>query len=93
MEGRDEPQGPEVDDWFDEPQPPRARGTQTTPDESETLARRSTTRRTPRRPSVGFLGDFSGRGRAIAVVAVSAVVLLIAILAIAGGVQQLESSR
>jgi hypothetical protein len=85
MAGRDEPQGPDVDDWFDEPQPPRAGRTQATSGESEDdWIGASTTRRTPRRPSVGFLGDFSGRGRAIAVVAVSAVVLLIAILAIAG---------
>jgi murein L,D-transpeptidase YcbB/YkuD len=84
MAGRDEPQGPDVDDWFDEPQPPRARRTQATQGESEDdWIGPSTTRRVPR-PSVGFLGDLSGRGRAIAVVAVSAVVLLIAILAIAG---------
>ena len=84
MAGRDEPQGPEVDDWFDEPQSPRAQRTQATPFQSDDdWIGPSTTRRVPR-PSVGFLGNLSGRGRAIAVVAVSFVVLLIAILAIAG---------
>ena len=65
MGGRDdEQQGPEVDDWFDEPQSSGAtRRTQMAPVESEDdWIGAGTTRRTPRRPSTDFLGSLSGRG-------------------------------
>ncbi len=94
MGGRDdEQQGPDVDDWFDEPQSSGAtRRTQVAPVESEDdWLGASTSRRTPRRPSTDFLGSLSGRGWAVAAVVVSVIVLLIAILAIAGVFSSSES--
>lgn len=95
MGGRDdEEQGQDVvDDWFDEPQSSGAtRRTQVAPVESEDdWLGASTTRRTPRRPSADFLGSLSGRWWAIAAVVVSLIVLLIAILAIAGVFSSSES--
>ena len=94
MGGRDdEQQGPDVDDWFDEPQSSGAtRRTQVAPVESEDdWLGASTSRRTPRRPSADFLGSLSGRWWAVAAVVVSVIVLLIAILAIAGVFSSSES--
>jgi hypothetical protein len=89
MAGRDERQGPDVDDWFDEPQSSRARRTrgdvaQAVPSESADDWLGEGTGRTLRRPRVGVLGDLSDRGRAITVIAVSLVVLLFVGLALGG---------
>ncbi len=89
MAGHDERQGPDVDDWFDEPQSSRARRTrgdvaQATPSEAADDWLGGGKTRTLRRPRVGVLGDLSDRGRAIAVIAVSLVVLLFVGLALGG---------
>jgi hypothetical protein len=91
MADGDEPRGRDVDDWFDEPQPPRARRTRPTtpPTDAETVERaqeddwlggRAQPGRGPRR---GVPGGFSNLRLVIAAV-VGLVVLLVIGLAVAG---------
>jgi hypothetical protein len=91
MAGRDERQGPDVDDWFDEPQPPRARRVRPRGDDAASAPPRQSeddwlgegNARTPRRPPAGLLANLSDRGRAIAIGVVLVVLLLIG-LAVGG---------
>jgi hypothetical protein len=91
MAGGDEPRGRDLDDWFDEPQPPRARRTRpSTPGaeaevverarEDDWLGGRTQPGRGPRR---GGPGGLSNPRLAIAAV-VALVVLLVIGLAVAG---------
>jgi hypothetical protein len=96
MAGRDEPRGRDLDDWFDEPQPPRARQPQT----SERLARDDTasaaaalsdddwlgetTARPARSTRLGRLSTLSERERGIVYAVVALVVLLFVGLALGG---------
>jgi hypothetical protein len=89
MAGGDEPQGRDVDDWFDEPQPPRGRRARPRGDDASAVGENEDdwlgggTARVLRRPSAGALADLSPRGRAIAI-AVAIVVLLLVGLAVGG---------
>jgi hypothetical protein len=91
MAGGDEPRDRDLDDWFDEPQAPRARRTRPSPpasdaqseereQEDDWLGRRAQPGRGPRR---GVPGGFSNPRLAIAAVA-ALVVLLVIGLAVAG---------
>jgi Putative peptidoglycan binding domain len=96
MAGHDEQRGGDVDDWFDEPQPPRARRSRP----NETGSRVDLASTTPvtgaddwlgaanarpsRRSRADVLAELSDRGRLIAVLSVVLVVVLLVGLAVAG---------
>jgi uncharacterized membrane protein len=95
MAGHDEQRGGDVDDWFDEPQSPRARRAR--PNESGSRVDLASTpvtgaddwlgagnARPPRRSRADVLAELSDRGRIIAVLAVVLVVVLLVGLAVAG---------
>jgi hypothetical protein len=91
MAGRDEWQGGDADDWFDEPQPPRARRVRPRGDDALPMAPRPSeddwldpaSARTFRRPRPGVLAGLAEHRRALAIAGVL-VVLLIVGLAVGG---------
>jgi Putative peptidoglycan binding domain len=95
MAGRDEQPGRDVDDWFDEPQPPRGRRGR--PDDRRARADAAappaateddwldaSSTRQLRRPSLGSFSALSDRGRRIVAIVGVLVVLLIVGLAVGG---------
>jgi hypothetical protein len=90
MAGRDERHGGDLDDWFDEPQPPRVRQ----PQQSERMAEATPasvddwldapTPRPVRGPRLGRLAELSERERGIVFLVVALVVLLIIGLVLGG---------
>jgi Putative peptidoglycan binding domain len=94
MAGHDEQRGGDADDWFDEPQPPRARRARTNDTGSRVDLTSPVTgaddwlgggsARPPRRSRADVLAELSDRGRLIAVLAVILVIVLVVGLAVAG---------
>jgi hypothetical protein len=95
MAGRDERRGGDLDDWFDEPQPPRVGQPQSSerltdaaagpaPASEDDWLGAPTTRRPVRGPRLGRLAELSERERGIVYLVVALVVLLFVGLALGG---------